>query len=209
MYLVVNMENKTPIEYIENNTELMQGEYYTIKVLDTRYINFTYDLLGNNNKPFLLDNNIRLNHLPNKEDIKTSNLQPVNVSPKYTEQENKELCIKGGKIARMNETRRKTFKESLELFLSLGVSQNQLKSINSSIIDKIPQDIRESLTQEDIINLKALELAQTGSINHQAFIRDTIGEKPTDKTQIEADIMTDGDRSLLDKVANRLKQDQE
>ena len=203
------MKKKTPIEYIEHNTELIQGEYYYIRAKEDRNINFTYDPLGNNYKPFLLDNNIRINHIPTSKDIGTSCLRPVNTCEDYTDQEAREICSKGGSIARMNEKKRKSFKESLELFLSLGISQQQLSSINSSIVDKIPADMKAQLTQEDIINLKALELAQTGSINHQAFIRDTIGEKPTDKTQIEADIMTDGDRSLLDKVANRLKQDQE
>lgn len=43
--------------------------------------------------------------------------------------------------------------------------------------------------------------------NYKAFgmIRDTIGEMPTQKTELTTDIITDADRALLEKIDSRLK----
>ena len=46
--------------------------------------------------------------------------------------------------------------------------------------------------------------AGKGSYKHYETLRDTAGFKPKDEVGITADIMTDADRSLLDKVSGRL-----
>ena len=46
--------------------------------------------------------------------------------------------------------------------------------------------------------------AMQGDRGALEYIRDTAGEKPTDRQEITADIMTDADRALLRQVQNRM-----
>lgn len=71
---------------------------------------------------------------------------------------------------------------------------------------------------KDSSNLEAIIAAQLGIASSKdkgtatkaaEFIRDTIGEKPAEKQEITADIMTDEDRALLQKVrARQIKAEQ-
>lgn len=199
------MEEIKPVEYIG---KLEQGIYYYVQVSEEKQINFLYDKETNKEKPFLLDNKLRINHVPTYTDLRIFNLNPISVGD-YTAEERHKIAQKGGTNSQKNQLQRKTFKESLETFLSLKASKNQLTYIDKAIIDELPKDIRDNLTQEDLITLKALELAQNGSNNHAIYVRDTIGEKPTDKHDISAEVITEGDRALIDKLSKRLAQDQE
>ena len=48
-----------------------------------------------------------------------------------------------------------------------------------------------------------------GSKDHLIILRDSAGDKPTDKVQSEVNIMTDSDRALMDKLSKRLNKEQE
>lgn len=162
-------------------------------------IEFTYT--DNTEKPFELNNGIYIDHIPTATDTRLLNLIRLDRLP---EDKHKELAIKGGTNSQASQLKRKSFKESLELFLSLSINESQLRKIDSSIVDKIPEDIRKQLTQADLITLKQIELSQDGSEKHSVFVRDTVGEKPTDHHEITADVITDGDRALIEKLSKRL-----
>jgi hypothetical protein len=48
--------------------------------------------------------------------------------------------------------------------------------------------------------------ATSGNVKAGQFLRDTIGEQPTTKTEIQADIMTDHDRDLIEKLEKKLSE---
>ena len=103
---------------------------------------------------------------------------------KYNQEADAELrkanASKAGKASVEARRERKTLANELKLLLAQGDNQERLC-------------------------IALLDEALKG--NYKAFcaIRDTIGEMPTSKTEITADIMTDSDRALIDKVSRRLK----
>ena len=67
-------------------------------------------------------------------------------------------------------------------------------------------DLPEGATNYEVLLARMVLSAQKGSVKAAQFVRDTAGDQPT--TKVEADIaMTDGDRALLEKVANRINSD--
>ena len=107
---------------------------------------------------------------------------PQNLIPnsQRTPSELRAMTSKGGKRSGEVRRQRKTLKEQLELLLSLPVKDEQTRDYIASLgIDPDTIDNATALTlsmyQEGLKgNTKAFEL-----------IRDTIGEKPTDRLQIE------------------------
>jgi hypothetical protein len=51
--------------------------------------------------------------------------------------------------------------------------------------------------------------AQQGNDKASTYVRDTAGDKPTDKAQIDANVITDGDRSLLAKLMQRRQKEKQ
>ena len=51
-----------------------------------------------------------------------------------------------------------------------------------------------------------MKKAAQGDTKAAVFVRDTIGEMPVTKSQIQADIMTEADRDLLEKIQKRINE---
>lgn len=92
----------------------------------------------------------------------SENLKPMN---KRTKSEQREIAKKGGIKSGEVRRARKTLKEELLLLLESGNTQNK-------------------------ISLALIQKALRGDIKAFEVIRDTIGEKPTDKQEITGDIKT-------------------
>lgn len=95
-----------------------------------------------------------------KEEIRkkqNANLRPFNT---LSESEQREIRSKGGKKAVQLKQERKAMKEHLLMLLS------------------------EGNIQENILLSMIKEAEEKGNVKAAEFIRDTIGEKPTDKQQI-------------------------
>jgi hypothetical protein len=115
----------------------------------------------------------------------TENLIPIN---KRTPEEAKEITSKGGIASGESKRRRKTFKEIFELLL-------QEKAIDGS-----------ELTNDELISLQMIVEANKGNTKAFEIVRDTIGEKPTDKTETKTEVtINDEDRALLNNLYDRLK----
>jgi hypothetical protein len=67
----------------------------------------------------------------------------------------------------------------------------------------------EGLSNYDILNLAMYIKSIQGSDKAATYVRDTAGDKPTDKAQIDANVITDGDRSLLAKLMQRRQREKE
>lgn len=105
-----------------------------------------------------------------------------NLRPPKTSEEARERGRKGGKRSGEVKRERKALKEELIMLLSEGDTQ---KNVSIALITR----------------------ALDGDTKAFEVIRDTIGEKPVDKQIIDATIMSDSDRKLLEKIENRLDRD--
>lgn len=191
--MVAAMEENKVISYIEN-MELIPDQKYVVEC----GIEFTYK--PEKEKPYVLNNGYSLDHIPTKTDKRTNNLVNLSAMDKETV---REITSKGGKESARVQAKRRSFKDSLDMILSIKASKEEIESLplevqqyfnNSGIIP----------TKEDLINIRAVELAIIGSDKHMVFSRDTVGEKPTDNTNINANVITEGDNLLLEKIAKRL-----
>lgn len=177
-------------------------------ILNNKYIvdcgiEFTYT--DNTEKPYLLNNGIYIDHIPTSKDIGTNNLKPNQLDASISHEQAKLLSSKGGIKSAEVQKKKRSMAERLRYLASLGVTDDELSRLDPSIVEKIPPEIRETLTKEDLISAKIVELAMLGSKDHQILYRDTIGEKPTDKQEVTANIMTEGDRLLIEKISARLQ----
>ena len=196
--------NNNIIEYVEG-LELIPDQKYIVEC----GIEFTYKPEAE--KKYLLKNGISINHVPTKRDIPTNNLKPLNAD-NYPNRTNiaQELGSLGGKKASENRQRKRNFQETARYFLSLKATKSQIKdNIDPAILANMTEEEIKAIDQQDIIIARALELAMAGSKDHLIILRDSAGDKPTDKVQSEVNIMTDSDRALMDKLSKRLNKEQD
>lgn len=124
-------------------------------------------------------------------------MTPQEVNARKTPEERRESASKAGKASAEAKKRRKTAREIYEAMLSRPASDQ--------VTGGLP-DLPEGATNYDVLLARMMFSAQKGSVKAAQFVRDTAGDQPT--TKVEADIgMTDGDRALLEKVAERIKKD--
>jgi hypothetical protein len=98
--------------------------------------------------------------------------------PQRTKEEQREITKKGGKKSAQKRAERKAFADALKLALSLKPSErNKAKLQELGITDP------DFLNNQQLGVMKILEKYLKGDIQAFVAIRDTIGEKPTDKTE--------------------------
>ena len=97
-----------------------------------------------------------------------------------------ENCTKAGRATAETYARRKTFKESITILLN--------------------QKFDDGTTMQDRIVAAMANKATDGCVGAAEFLRDTVGEKPSD--QVSLDVMTDGDKKLMEKLMKRLGVDE-
>jgi hypothetical protein len=117
-------------------------------------------------------------------------LKPLNTR---TKEEQKKICIAGGKKSGEVRKQNKTMKECL-ILLSQGKVK---KEIEDKIIEIYPHLTREDINKGLLPLIKQQEKAEEGDLQSLIFIRDTMGQKPVDKT----DLTTNGE-SLCQPVFN-------
>lgn len=164
------------------------------------------EVIRKDNTPgYKLNNGIVLDHIPEEKDCGTNNLKP-NVLTDRTKEEQKQLAIKAGKRSGEVRKAKREQKDSMKMLLSIVAS-------GEIIADTIPEEIKALLPGDmdlyDLMNARQLLEALQGSERHATYCRDTAGYKPTDKQEITADVITDGDRQLINKLCKRVNGDQE
>lgn len=101
-----------------------------------------------------------------------------------TPEKDQEIARAGADASNATQAQRKTFSEALDIGL-------RKKS-------------ESGLSFLEAITLSMMRKAADGDVKAAQFVRDTIGEMPTAKTEITADIMTAADRALLEKLEKRM-----
>lgn len=143
------------------------------------------------------DNNIKALYVYNDnkwlfgKDIGNINL--INLADRTVE-DRKRLGSIGGLKAKENREQKKNFNELAKALLEMTVSDRVVKETledPDSMIDN---------SYGSLILAAMAQGAKNGSFKCAEFLRDTAGYKPKNEIEVSADIMTDADRSLIDKA---------
>ena len=108
----------------------------------------------------------------------------------------KEIHSRGGKALQANIQQRKTISETIDALLKTKASRKDIEALG------LDPDI--PMTKQEAIVASIYLQTMKGNVKAATFIRDTVGEMPTTKQQITADITTEADRALMEKISKRL-----
>jgi len=117
-----------------------------------------------------------------------------------SEEEQFKIRSKGGQTRWNNERNKKTLNDIAKELLDRTMSD---KSINEILGDS-KEILGEDNTVSAVMMVKMIQQAMAGNHKAAEFVRDTAGYKPKDQVDISADIITEEDRSLMDKLQKRL-----
>ena len=125
------------------------------------------------------------------------NLMPIQeVNSRRTREQHSKDSSKAGKISAQKKRDTRTLKE-----IMLELLAEQAK----------PEDIKryglpEGTSNAVVMAAAAAKKAYDGDIKAQEYIRDTAGQMPTKEVNLSADIVTEADKKLIDKVAARIRE---
>lgn len=153
------------------------------------------------------------------EDIDSTDLkmiQTIDKNPKYhgiipinkqPEEIRKEYKARSDKARTENAKRRRTAKEILEVMLSKTVDEeyidDKLGEDKKRLIDKDHKDVYS------VMIARIIQEANKGNVKAFDSVRDTAGDKPGETVDINANLITDADRALMEKLAKRTGTDKE
>lgn len=133
-----------------------------------------------------------------------ANLKVFKPYAELTEEElkwQKEQTLKGGKARGEQLTKAKNLKEIGNVILDTKVSREVAERLIGESAELLGDN---DLTISAMLMLSAVrEGIEQGNIKALEFIRDTTGQKPKDEVSIDANVMTDQDKRLLDKALKR------
>lgn len=135
-----------------------------------------------------------------------ANLKPFKPYDELTEEEKnrqREISQKG--MAGMHRVvkEKKTMNELAKALLNQTITRDKAEKMLGESISLLPSDREIQLS--DILNLCMVrETIDRGNVKAYEAIRDTAGYSPKQQIEISADIMTDSDRLLIDKISSRI-----
>ena len=110
----------------------------------------------------------------------------------------REIHRKGGEAIQATLRQRRTFAETIEIMLRKTAPKETREALG----------LDENATTQDAVIAAMLKASGEGDTKAAVFLRDTVGEKPIDKKEIDAAIMTENDKKLLEKVSKRLEEEE-
>lgn len=116
-----------------------------------------------------------------------------------TPEERREAGRKGGIASGEAKRRKKAMRERLEVLLELPLKSGKRADLEN--IKNLTALKGANITVEDAVMLAQIQKALKGDTAAAIFVRDTVGEKPGDKTIISGNLDTGAD-----KLANILEQ---
>lgn len=114
--------------------------------------------------------------MANEQNLKSGGTEGAHI---FTREEH----VKGGKASGEARRRKKEMKERLEMLLSMPLTNGK-----GADIDKIKSFAAikgKNITVEDAILIAITQRALKGDISAGTFIRDTVGEKPTENQNVK------------------------
>jgi hypothetical protein len=123
----------------------------------------------------------------------------LNEFSNMTPEQRRENGRKGGIASGEAKRRKKAMRERLEVLLELPLKEGRSADLDS--IKNFAALKGKNITVQDAMMLAQIQKALKGDTTAAAFVRDTVGEKPGDKTVITGNLDTGAD-----KLANILAQ---
>lgn len=132
------------------------------------------------------------------------NLKPIPITQRDPE-ERREICRKGAQAVQRIRGEEKSAKESLERMLKILATDDIIAQadIDNALAERLKRE-NPDMTLYDVMNAAALGRAISGNVKAAEYVRDTRGDKPHDTVEINANITTDQDRELMQRIADRL-----
>lgn len=90
---------------------------------------------------------------------------------------------------------------------SLQAAIRQRKTFREDFLALLAQKADNGKTRQENIVISMADRADLGDVKAAQFIRDTIGEKPADTVDLNANVMTEADKALMDKLKARMIQE--
>lgn len=172
----------------------------------------TNNIINNNSNN--LDSNVDSNtntnsdidNINNKSNVSNTEYKRLEEYPRLVDmrtvdsQTKAEWMKKAGATHKGNARKRKAASELLEAMLTRDISQEN--------IDEILGDGQEVLgkdhTAYNVMLAKMIQQAMAGDVKAFLAIRDTCGDKPVDKQELVQTVLTDKDRSAIDRMVKKL-----
>ena len=111
----------------------------------------------------------------------------------------RDIAVMGAKALNATKARRRTFRETISDMLTAPADSRQRDTLG----------LKQGATQQDAIIAAMILQAADGNRGAAEFVRDTVGEKPADISDVNLHSMTEAARSLLVKVQQRLDSEDE
>jgi transcriptional regulator NrdR family protein len=112
-----------------------------------------------------------------------------------TEDERLRIIEKANESKRRNIEQKKNFNELAKAMLEQTVTEEQIKAVMGD-----SSEILLDSSVGSVILGAMIKGALNGSFKCAEFVRDTAGYKPKNEVELNADIMTDADKALIDKA---------
>ena len=106
---------------------------------------------------------------------------------------------KGGYASGVSKRQKKAMRETLEALLVMSVEDTKSAPVNLEDIKSIAKLKGANISAQEAIMFAQMRKAMKGDTKAAEFIRDTIGQKPTDKTEITG-TLTDEKNKLDDLI---------
>jgi len=104
------------------------------------------------------------------------------------------IQIKGAEHSNAMQAQRRTFKEVIEEMLCSKASKSAIEDLN----------LKADATNLEMIIASAARQAERGNVKAMDFLRDTIGQKPSDRIEASIENLTPEDREMLENIKSRL-----
>ena len=143
---------------------------------------------------------------PNEDEKYLLNLRKRKPFNQWDKEEHRKVCQKGNKALQELHGEKKTAKQSIERVLTLKVTDEILEQaeIDPKIAERLKRD-NPNATLYDLIQAVAVGKALDGNVKAMEYVRDTHGDKPIERVEIEENITTEQDRELMRQIAERLE----
>lgn len=85
-----------------------------------------------------------------------------------------------------------------------NAAQAQRKTFSEMLDIGLRKKTESGLTYLEAITVSMMQKAAAGDTKAAQFVRDTIGEMPVTRQEIKADVITDADRALIEKLSEKM-----
>lgn len=134
---------------------------------------------------------------PNANSLK--NLMPIQeVNSRRTREQHSADSRKAGKASAQKRRDNRTFKEIALMLMAEEASPEDIKKYG------LPEGSSNSL----VMLAAAAKKAKEGDMKALEVFRDTAGQMPTKEVQLSAEVFTEANQALLDKVAERIRKEE-